>query len=180
MTIDGKKWALVLLPIAFLTACATAPSGPRVAVMPGSGKSFDQFRYDDIDCRQYARDMSGRTPDEVSANSGVTSAVIGTLLGAAAGAAVNGGRGAGVGAGAGLLIGGAAGAGAAQQSASNAQQSYDISYEQCMYAKGHRVPVAAGMGLDRARGYYAPPAPAGSYPPPPAGNPPPPPPRYGY
>lgn len=175
----NRKWASALLPIALLAGCATLPSGPRVAVMPGTGKSFDEFRHDDADCRQYARDMTGLSPNEASANSGVQSAVIGTLLGAAAGAAVNGGRGAGVGAGAGLLIGGAAGAGAAQRSAGSAQQSYDISYEQCMYAKGNRVPVAGGMGLD-GRGYYAPPAPAGTYPPPPPGSPPPPPPRYGY
>lgn len=175
---NGKSaWRLV--PLALLAGCATAPSGPRVAVMPGTSKSFEQFRYDDADCRQYARDMIGRTPNEASVNSGVQSAVIGTLLGAVAGAAVNGGRGAGVGAGAGLLIGSAAGAGAAQQSAGSAQQSYDISYEQCMYAKGHRVPIAGGMGLDAVRGYYAPAAPAGSYPPPPPGSPPPPP-RYGY
>jgi hypothetical protein len=70
------------------------------------------------------------------------------LLGAAAGAAINGGHGASVGAGTGLALGGLSGAGAADQSASQLQQRYDIGYEQCMYAKGHRIPVARGDLMD--------------------------------
>ena len=46
------------------------------------------------------------------------------------------------------------------------QRRYDFAYIQCMYAKGHRVPVP---------GQYIG-APAGGPPPPPTGNPPPPPP----
>lgn len=37
-----------------IAACTTIPTGPSVMAMPGSGKSFDQFRADDADCRQFA------------------------------------------------------------------------------------------------------------------------------
>jgi hypothetical protein len=51
------------------------------------------------------------------------------------------------------------------------QRQYDVVYLQCMYAKGHRVPVPPGSG-------YGIPAtgPGTNVPPPPAGTPPPPPP----
>ena len=34
-----------------LAACATAPSGPSVLVLPGSGRNFDQFRVDEATLR---------------------------------------------------------------------------------------------------------------------------------
>jgi hypothetical protein len=40
--------ALVVL---LVSGCATVPSGPSVMVMPGSGKTFEQFQYDDVACR---------------------------------------------------------------------------------------------------------------------------------
>ena len=156
--------------VAGLTACTTLPpSGPSVMVLPGTGKSFDQFRFDDNDCRQYSSQQAGATPDSAALDSGARSSIVGTLLGAAAGAAINGGRGASIGAGTGLLLGGSAGASTANASAYGVQQRYDFAYTQCMYAKGHRVPVAGQMTTQ--------PAPGGSYapPPPPAGYPPPPP-----
>ena len=164
--------------VAGLTACTTLPpSGPNVLVLPGTGKNFDQFRFDDNDCRGYSAQQTGATPDSAAIDSGTRSAVVGTLLGAAAGAAINGSRGAGVGATTGLLLGGSAGAGTANASAYNVQQRYDFAYTQCMYAKGHRVPVAGQMmnqptGRNSAAGSgsYAPPSP-------PAGAPPAPPPR---
>lgn len=179
----------VTLGALFLSACTTLPpSGPNVMVLPGTGKSFDQFRDDDIGCRQFAMQQVGITPDNAAVDSGVRSAALGTLLGAVAGAAFNGGRGAAVGAGAGLLLGGSAGAGAASQSAYGAQRRYDNGYTQCMYAKGNRVPVSGRMMSDSAsRNSYAPPV-SGNYapspaqgptrmpPPPPEGMPPPPPP----
>jgi hypothetical protein len=167
-----------------LGACTTLPpSGPSVMVLPGTGKTFDQFRYDDNECRQFAAQQTGITPDNAAVDSGARSAVIGTLLGAAAGAAINGSRGAAVGAGTGLLLGGSAGAGAASSSAYGVQRRYDVGYTQCMYAKGHRVPVSGRLMTEgSAGGGYAPP-PGGEYrgstpPPPPQGSQPPPPPRY--
>lgn len=158
--------------IALLAACATVPpSGPSVTVLPGSGKSFDQFRYDDYDCRQYANSqIGGMTPEHASVDSGVRSAVVGTAVGTLAGALVGGRDGAAVGAGTGLLFGSAAGAGAADASSRTLQQRYDIGYQQCMYAKGHQVPVAGRYSPSRT---YSPGAP----PPPPPGSPPPPPSR---
>lgn len=175
-----------MLAAAVLGACTTMPSGPAVLVLPGTGKSFDQFRMDDMDCRQYASAQIGGATSDVAADAGLRSAALGTVLGAAAGAAINGGRGAGVGAGAGLAMGGLAGTGAADVSARGAQRRYDISFLQCMYAKGHRVPVGGGFTPPRSSNYGSPPAanapapsgnpPPGNVPPPPMGNPPPPPP----
>lgn len=163
-----------------LGACTTLPpSGPNVMVLPGTGKTFEQFRYDDDACRQFAAYQAGIAPQDAAVDSGVRSAAVGTLLGAAAGAAIGGSHGAAVGAGTGLLLGGTAGAGAANQSAYGAQRRYDTGYVQCMYAKGHRVPVNGRMMTEGSNsGSYAPP-PGGSYAPPVSGNygMPPPPPR---
>jgi hypothetical protein len=161
-----------------LGACTTLPTGPSMLVMPGSGKSFDQFRGDDAMCRQYALDqIGGTTPNQAAVNSGVSSAAVGTVLGAAAGAAIDGGHGAAVGAGTGMVFGGLAGTGAGQASAYGAQRSYDNAYIQCMYAQGHRVPVS-GRVIERRSTYQTLPPPPGMSPPPPPpyGAPPPPPP----
>ena len=165
----------VAVPAALLLAgCASAPTGPSVMVLPGSGKSFDQFRGDDMECRQYAQyQIGGGSANQSSVESGVGSAVVGTAVGAAAGALIGGHSGAGVGAGAGLLVGSAAGTGAAQTSARGTQRNYDNAYVQCMYAKGHQVPVAGSQVRSR---HGAPSSSGGYYPPPPPGSPPPPPP----
>lgn len=137
-----KSSALVVGVLA-LSACTTVPTGPSVMVLPGTGKSFDQFRADDMDCRQYAQYQNGgQTAGSNASDSGVRSAAVGTVVGALAGAAIGGGRGAGVGAGVGLLTGSAAGANSANASAYGTQRHYDASYQQCMYAKGHRIPVS--------------------------------------
>lgn len=151
------------------SACVTVPpSGPSVTVLPGSGKTFDQFRYDDYDCRQFASSqIGGATAEQAQVDSGVRSAVIGTAVGTVAGALVGGRDGAAVGAGTGLLFGSAAGAGAADASARTLQQRYDMGYQQCMYAKGHQVPVAGGRYSPRSYQPAPPPPPPGSPPPPP-------------
>ena len=66
-------------------------------------------------------------------------------ISALAGAAIGGKDGAAVGAGVGLLFGSAAGADAAQSHNYGSQRQYDNAYIQCMYAKGHKVPVPASM-----------------------------------
>src|SRR3954467_8416306 len=110
-----KKALYVLVPVAFLAACTTTPpNSPGVMVLPGSGKTFDQFRFDDYECRQFASSqVGGTTPGQASAESGVKSAVVGTAIGAAAGGLMAGNAGAGVGAGLGLATGALAGTGAA-------------------------------------------------------------------
>ncbi len=89
-----------------LTACATVPTGPSVTVLPGNGKSFEQFQADDAACRQWAAQQTGTTAKRASTESTVTGAAIGTVVGAAVGttagaAAGNPAVGAAVGAGAG-------------------------------------------------------------------------------
>ncbi|MBL0011179.1 MAG: hypothetical protein IPP22_09615 [Nitrosomonas sp.] len=132
-----------------LAACVSMPTGPSVMTLPGSDKSFEQFRADDYECREYAfQQIGGTTPQQSIQTSGVESAAIGTGLGAAAGAALGGGQGAAIGAATGLLAGSAVGSSTATTSGYIGQQRYDISYIQCMYAKGHRVPVSGRFTSD--------------------------------
>jgi len=171
--------ALLALPL-LVAACTTLPDGPSVMVLPGTTKSFDQFRADDVDCRNYAlQSVGGVTPSQAAAQSGVGSAVVGTAIGAAAGAAIGGHDGAAVGAGTGLLIGSAAGTGAAYTSGYALQRRYDVAYVQCMYAKGHRVPVSGRVYREPWPERYVPQSLPPGIPPPPAGMPPPPPPGVG-
>jgi len=142
-----KLFPLLAMPL--LTACVSMPTGPSMLVLPGTGKNFDQFRNDDYNCRQYAYvQVGGVTPNQASATSGLASAAIGTALGAAAGAAIGGGQGAAIGAGTGLLAGGMVGSSNARVSGYQAQERYDISYVQCMYASGHKVPVSGQIRDD--------------------------------
>jgi OmpA family protein len=186
--------------VALLTgACATV-TGPSVMVLPGTGKNFDQFQLDDATCRQFAAQQSG-VAGQSPTHSAVSGAAVGTVLGAAAGAAIgaaagNPALGAAVGAGAGLLGGSTVGANNAYASYQSMQGQYDAGYMQCMYAKGHQIPVARGsvasprVAPAAARSTSPPPPPppppansgtspaaiSPAPPPPPAGPPPPPPP----
>lgn len=147
----------------FLAGCMTIPSGPSVLVLPGSGKNFDQFRVDDMDCKQFASlQIGGSDANQAASDSVARSAALGTLVGAAAGAAMGGQRGAGVGAGTGLAMGALAGTGAGNMSAHGLQQRYDQAFMQCMYAKGHRVPVSRSF-----EAMHSGPPPAYAPPPPP-------------
>ncbi|MDN0074009.1 glycine zipper family protein [Crenobacter sp. SG2303] len=184
----NRKLLLSALCLPVLAACTTVPTGPSVMALPGNNKSFEQFRQDDMECRQYALYQGGgQTANNNAVNSGLASAAVGTAVGAAAGALLGGNhQGAQAGAGAGLLLGSAAGTGSAQAAGAMTQRRYDNSYVQCMYAKGEKVPVYGGMGSRGDYGYGGyPPPPPGSYPPPanygyppPPGSYPPPPPYY--
>jgi hypothetical protein len=175
------KKVLCLIPVAFLAACAAPmPSGPSVMVLPGSGKSFDSFRFDDYECRQFSStQLNGATPEQASENAAGRSAALGAVVGGLAGAALGGNsRGLVAGAALGTAGGAVAGAGAGQASGRSLQQRYDVSYQQCMYAKGHQIPVAGRYSPRTAPSAPPPPPPsAGTPPPPPAGTPPPPPPK---
>ncbi len=165
-----------------MTACATVPTGPSVMVMPGSGKSFEQFQTDDAVCRQWAGGQAGTTTSRAATSSTVTGGAIGTLLGAAAGAAIgaasgHAGTGAAVGAGVGVLGGTAVGAGNSVGAQTTVQQRYDNAYTQCMYAKGNQVPMKTPPA-GYSQQYVRPPA-AVSAPSAPPGPPPPPPPDEG-
>jgi hypothetical protein len=110
------------------------PAGPALLVLPGTGKSFDLFRADDVECRQFATSQLGSTANDAGTDAGYASGY-------------------------------------------SLQRRYDVSYTQCMYAKGHRVPVAGRYSDNAAprRNASVPPPPP---PPPPSGKPPGPPPDY--
>jgi hypothetical protein len=181
---------MVLAPLVIgllLTGCATVPSGPNVMVLPGTGKSFEQFQVDDIVCRQWAAQQTGITTSQASAGSTAGGAAIGAIVGAAAGAAIGAAAGspatgAAAGAGVGLLGGTVAGASRAEASGYSVQERYDMTYMQCMYAKGNQIPVDRGSEPAYTSPPPPPPPPPAAaplppgIPPPPAGAPPPPPP----
>jgi hypothetical protein len=145
----------VLGTVLLLGACVNLPNGPSVMSLPGTGKTSDQFRDDDWYCRNFANDKVGGTePNEVSRSS--------TAKGAA------------IGAGFGLITGLAVGAGSGENQAYALQKRYDQYYIQCMYAKGHRVPVSGRLAPPPS---YAPPPPPPRTAPPAPPPPPPPPPR---
>ena len=159
-------WFLPLAAALALAGCVTVPTGPGVMALPGSTKSFDAFRADDMACRDYAHFQMGPPPGQTPGDVAGANMLGGAALGAAAGAIIGAasgqaGPGAAIGAGTGLLFGSAYGANAAGYSSYDLQRRYDAAYLQCMYAKGNQVPARS---VPR---YYGPPP--GYYAPPPAG-----------
>lgn len=139
------KLASIAGVLALAGCVVLPPPGPSLQALPGSRLSFDQFQFDDSACRQYATAQSGgRGAAETAQESAAASAVAGTAIGALAGAAIGGNsEGAAVGAGIGLLTGAMAGLGASETSYRVVQRRYDSAYYQCMYARGHKVPVSS-------------------------------------
>jgi OmpA family protein len=144
-----RATGLSALPALFLSACAALPPGPTVMVLPGQGKTFEIFQQDDSVCRQFASAQIGNlSPADAANQSFAGSSAVGTFLGAAAGAAIGaatGGAAAGaaIGAASGLLLGSATGFSTAGYSGAALQGRYDMSYVQCMSAKGEQVPTAS-------------------------------------
>jgi hypothetical protein len=81
-------WSALLL-----AACAPTVYGPGVLVLPGTNKTFDQFRFDEQECRSYAQTRVNNSESEWG-------------------------------------------------SAGSTQQLYDRAFLQCMYGKGHKIPVS--------------------------------------
>lgn len=156
---------LAAFPLLLLAGCVSVPTGPSVMTLPGTGKSFEQFRFDEAECRQHAQRLTGGA-ERSAVDAGVRSAAVGTVVGAVAGAAIGGRDGAGIGAGSGLLLGSMAGTGTAQSSAYGTQRNYDNAFIQCMYAKGHKVPVSGAYTSGQAQPAGNSPPAAGHYPPP--------------
>jgi hypothetical protein len=145
---------IVLSGTVLLSACVVAPPArPGIVGMPGKDKSLEAFQQDDVACRQYASQAIGYgSPVAAADQSAVNSAAAGTLLGAAAGAAIgaatgNAAAGAAIGAGSGLELGSAAGVSAAQYSGEAVQRQYDVSYAQCMVARGDTVSSPAPIAV---------------------------------
>ncbi len=122
----STKWVLLLfVPAVAVSGCATIPSGPSVMVLPGPGKTLEQFQADDTFCQQWAAQQAART---------VSGEIYGSLV----------------------------------------QWRYDMPCQQCMYAKGNRVPTAPALTPVPPSPPQPPPAtapappPAGAVPAPPA------------
>ncbi|HVN24769.1 MAG TPA: hypothetical protein VMT71_12415 [Syntrophorhabdales bacterium] len=162
---NWKRGLLLICSLAMLSGCATMPTGPTVAVLPGPGKPFEVFMADDAVCRQWAQQsIGGASPSETANKNTATGAIVGTAVGAAMGLAIGAatggnsaaaGAGAAIGGGAGLLGGTAMGSNAGANSEYQLQRRYDIAYQQCMYAKGNQIPGSAPA----RRTYAAPPPP---------------------
>ncbi|MGB4813213.1 MAG: YMGG-like glycine zipper-containing protein [Methylophilaceae bacterium] len=168
---NNLKIASVIMSVLLLNACASMPNGPSRMALPGAGKSFDQFQADDQSCMQFAHNhIGGATANQVSDNTFAKNAIVGTVIGAALGAALGGHHGAGFGAATGLLFGGSVGANEANASGQSTQNNYDNAYTQCMYAKGHQVPVSGHVMTQQQPSqptydpaYMPPPPPPGYY-----------------
>ena len=145
-----------LAGVLILGACTAAPpAGPHALVVPGPGKTFEQFQADDASCRQYASAQTGYGSPQQAANQAAVGTGVGAVAGALLGSATgHAGTGAAIGAGSGLLLGSAVGANNAQASAASLQRQYDMAYVQCMVGHGHSPAQPA-------------PAPVYPYPPPP-------------
>jgi uncharacterized protein YcfJ len=124
---------------ALLAGCVSVPMAPTVAAMPPPNKPFQAFVADDQTCRHWAGGSAGQGYD-AAANQMAASTIVGAVLGAATGALTGDSHDAAAGAAIGTLFGGSVGA---QQSGAitwSAQRSYDIAYQQCMYARGNVIP----------------------------------------
>jgi len=178
---SSARYVYGVLAGASLAACVRIPTGPNVMVLPGTGKSFEQFIADDGLCRDWAARRTGGSVDRAATDSAVETAALGTAVGAASGGAIGAasgspGAGAAVGAGVGLLGGTAVGADYAEGVRWSLQHRYDAAYMQCMYAMGNQIPIPRGS-LPSSVQYTAPlPRRPADVPPPPRGSPPPPPP----
>lgn len=176
-----RKW--LAFPAAaglLLAGCVTLPMGPGVMVLPGDGKDFEQFKYDDAVCREWASQQTGITTNKAATDAALSGAAVGTAVGAAGGAAVGAAAGspatgAAVGSGVGLLTGTAVGADRAADAQWLVQRRYDVAYMQCMYAEGHEIPMPRGYQQPLTSQDSA--AARRNIPPPPPGRPPPPPPE---
>ena len=136
---------------ALLSGCVSMPTGPTVFVMPPPNKPYNLFVQEDQYCRYWADASIGSGRDAAN-NQLAASAVTGAAVGAIAGALSGGHNDVGAGAAFGTLFGSSIGAGQASATAWTVQRSYDIAYQQCMYARGNVIPGYYPYGLPPAQG----------------------------
>ena len=128
----------VFLASLILAACATAPLGPHVAVMPAKGKSMEQFKADDQYCKDYAQAQIGDDLEKHSSTNTLMDMAIGGAVGALGGQMIgHNTKGTVAGAGIGMAAGLAAGAYQANKASDDAQLRYDNAYQACMHARGN-------------------------------------------
>jgi hypothetical protein len=137
-------WVPIACALALLAGCVTAPLGPTVAVMPGPGKTSEQYSADAANCQQTSQAAIAGPTQNAQGGAAVTTAggaalgaAVGALFGAATG---NVGAGAAWGAGTGLMIGGASAGGAGAASSYSLQNQYNAIYVQCMAQLGNAQP----------------------------------------
>ena len=164
--VTDRRGACFSLPVLamglLLGACTVIPAGPSVMAIPGSRKGVDQYQADNATCQQYAGAVvaaagggTAAAADSNAASTAATGAVLGAATGAIIGSATGqAGQGAAVGAGAGLLVGAAAGSSYTAMSSYQLQRGYDSAYLQCMYERGHRVPVRQAYSGGPSRPVY--------------------------
>ena len=130
----------ILAPVLLVAACATAPTGPTVQVMPGKGKSTEVFTADNAICKQFASDQVEGASGHANTVQLLTSAVP-AVLGAGIGAAFGGGKGAAIGG----ALGAAGGVGYGGYASGNAQASlqdrYNVAFTECMQTRHNWAPA---------------------------------------
>ncbi len=151
----------LILAVIAASGCATIPPGPSVMAIPPSGKSFDEFRLEDSECRQWAESQVGWGANDTVNQNIASGAAIGTVLGAGLGAVIgsasgNVGAGAAIGAAGGMALGAAGATGPAHAAGYEVQRRYDIAYQQCMISKGNHI---SGTVIREVRRVYYPPPP---------------------
>jgi hypothetical protein len=62
----GVRWGGLLLGLGLLSACTVVPTGPNVLVLPAVGKSMDVFQAEEGECRSYAQQQLGGTPEQTA------------------------------------------------------------------------------------------------------------------
>jgi len=160
-----KRDIILGFALVVLGGCATMPAGPSAMVLPEPGKPFEVFQSDDAVCRQWAMQQIQVPPNEIVNQNLAGGAAIGTIMGAGLGAAIgaasgNAASGAAIGAASGLVTGTAVASGPAYAAGGEAQRRYDNAYQQCMYAKGNRIP---GLAAAPKRARWIPPPPPPGY-----------------
>ena len=62
----GYAMGGLLLGLGLLSACTVVPPGPNVLVLPAVGKSMDVFQAEEGECRSYAQQQLGGTPEQTA------------------------------------------------------------------------------------------------------------------
>lgn len=122
------------------SACGSIPDmpangGPTVGVLPGGGKSMPEFNQDDIACRDTAKlRAKDNTPLPVAMGLGkpeIVASARSRVTVRQSGESTTG-----------SVFGNAS---APDPGNVTAQQRYDTAYVQCMFSKGHKIPVGEAM-----------------------------------
>src|ERR1700690_4352205 len=85
---NRNRTVVLFVTLLALAGCATIPQGPRVMVLPAPGKTMDEFRSEDANCRQWAAQQIGVMPQEAINQNTASGAVAGTAIGAGIGALI--------------------------------------------------------------------------------------------